>query len=189
MLPADGRHRRSHRSRERILEAIARAISDPDVVLTPEHIAARAGVSISTIFRHFGDMNGLAAAMRERVAAQAMSYLAAGPFRGDLRARVRELVRRRSAVYELVGPLQRAALRRSDERKMHELMKKRLHAQMIEALGPELARAADTEALIDTLLSLGAWMHMRVERGLDAAAAGAQIERGIVALLDTATRG
>jgi AcrR family transcriptional regulator len=190
--PADGRHRRSHRSRERILEAVARAISDPNIVLTPENVAARAGVSISTIFRHFGDMDGLSAAMRERVAAQAMPHMAAGPFAGDVRARVRELVRRRAAVYEIVGPLQRAALRQPrrprGEQAMHEAFKSALHAQMTEAVGQEVAAAPDAEAIVDTLLSLGAWMHLRVERRLDAAAAAAQVERGVLALLDRSPR-
>lgn len=184
----DGRHRRSQRSRERILEGVARAISDPDIVLTPENVAARAGVSISTIFRHFGDMEGLATAMRERVAGQAMPHLAAGPFTGDTRARVRELVRRRAAVYEIVGPLQRTAVRQPrrprGEREMHEAFKAALGAQLTEALGPELADNTDAEALVDTLLSLGAWMHVRVERGLDADATAARIERGVLALLD-----
>jgi AcrR family transcriptional regulator len=191
-LVADGRRRRAERSRERILEAVARALSDPDIVFTPENIAARAGVSISTIFRRFGDMDGLASAMRERIAARVMEHLAAGPFTGDVRSRVGELVRRRAAVYEIVGPLQRATLRQPRRRRgtqeLHDHFKSVLRAQTTEALRTELARVPDLDGPVDTLLSLGAWLHMRVEQGLGADAAAAQVERGVLALLDASSR-
>jgi AcrR family transcriptional regulator len=109
----DGRRLRSERSRARILDAVAEALADPDVDLTPAGIAARAGVSVSTIARHFGDREGLVAAMRDRIQTLLLPILSEGPFEGELRARIRELLRRRTAMFEIVAPLYRSRWLRS----------------------------------------------------------------------------
>ncbi len=187
----DGRHRRSQRSRERILDAVARAITDPDTVLTPERIAARAGVSISTISRHFGDMEGLATAMRERVAGKAIPYFMAGPFVGDTQTRLRELLRRRAAIFEIVGPFQRASLRqpwhsRGDQERRTRFATA-LRAQMTAALEPELRDDAEAAQIVGALLSLGTWAHLRLEQGLGVDAAAALVERAVLAQLEART--
>ena len=55
----DGRRLRSQRSRQRILDALTEALSKPGADASPERVAAEAGVSISTLFRHFKDVEGL----------------------------------------------------------------------------------------------------------------------------------
>ena len=77
---ADGRRLRAERNRERILDAVAEALADPDVPITPTGIAARAGVSLSTIVRHFRNRNGLVAALRERTRAQVTPIFRAEDF-------------------------------------------------------------------------------------------------------------
>ena len=104
----DGRRRRRQQSREAILRALAEAISEPDFEASPEQLAARSGYSISTIFRHFGSRDGLSAAIQDLVRSRVDQHLAAGPFEGDVRARVAELVRRVSAVFETAMPFLRA---------------------------------------------------------------------------------
>ena len=61
----DGRKRRRQQSREAILRAMAEAVVEPDFQPSPEWLAARSGYSISTIFRHFGGRDGLAAAIQD----------------------------------------------------------------------------------------------------------------------------
>ena len=183
----DGRRQRSERSRERILDAVEHALSDPGTVLTPEGIATRAGVSLSSIFRHFGQIEGLATAIRERIAGKVLPYFMAGPFEGNTRTRVRELLRRRSAIYEIVSPLQHAALRQPRQppgaRETQEHFNGALLAQIKVALASELRNDSDATHIVEALLSLGAWTHLRVGRGLGVEAAAALLERAVLTQL------
>lgn len=182
----DGRRRRSQRTREKMLDALAAAISQQNADLTPESIAARAGVSLSTLFRHFGDVAGLARAMRERVAVRVLPLLSAEGFEGDTRARVAELTRRRAELFEAIAPLRRVSLPREPGR---EPMQKRfltaMQNQLRAAVGPELSgrNATIREDAIDAMLSVGAWSHLREVRGLDPKAAHARLEHATLQLL------
>lgn len=183
----DGRRLRSERSRARILDAVAEALADPEVDLTPAGIAARAGVSVSTIARHFGDREGLADAVRNRIQAQLLPLLSAGPFEGDLRTRVRELLRRRTAIFELVAPLYLSALRQarppSRARREHAKLEEMLREQLSRALGPELALQEDREPLLAALLSFPSWNHLRGVQDIDATRATDLLERAVLDLL------
>ncbi len=184
----DGRRRRAERSREKILDALERALGDPALPITPERISAEAGVSLSTLARHFGDLAGVTAAMRERAQARVMPHLAAGPFTGTTRVRVRELLRRRTAIFEVVGPLQRAALRQPtpdrDVWAEHLEMAEVLGAQVRTALEPELA-GADEELLLalDAALSVSAWLHLYDVRGLSPRRIAEVLEEAVLRLL------
>lgn len=169
----DGRRRRSVRSRERIIESVIQALREADFEGSGEQIATRAGVSISTLFRRFGDLENLAAAVRERVAAMIQPFLDAGPFTGSLDDRVRELVRRRTALFETLAPFQRQALREPlhtrGARETQERLETLLLGQLREALGPELATPGgeDVEALLRVVLGFAAWDHLRRIQRLD----------------------
>ena len=105
---ADGRFRRSVRSRERILDALRELVSEGNLRPTGQQVAARASVSLRTVFRHFDDMEGLYREMHERLE-QEMRPLAAGPLvEGKLDQRVRALVRRRATVFERAAPFLRS---------------------------------------------------------------------------------
>jgi AcrR family transcriptional regulator len=189
VVASDGRHRRSERSRERILEALAKAFQDPDFELSPEHVASSAGVSVSTLFRHFGDIRGLNAAMRERVNEEVLPHFAAGPFEGSRLQRVRELLRRRVAIFEFLAPFRRIATRQAKPsvraREESQQLAQALRAQMADALRPELARAGgdDDAEILAALLSFDAWNHMRLTQGLGSDATQSLLERAVITLL------
>ena len=182
-IQIDGRRQRSERSRERILAALRAALEAPDVDLSPAAVAARAGVSQSTVFRHFGDLDGLADAMRAQVVVE-IAPLLAGGFEGDRAARVRELVRRRAAIFAIVGPLERASLRPAppghaeDDRRIARA----LRLQAADALGTDVDPV--TAEAIGAFLSLGAWRHLREVRGLDEERVLEILEAGVLGLLD-----
>lgn len=183
----DGRRRRHQQSRARILHALAEALSEPDIDVTPEQIAARSGYSISTIFRHFGGQQELAAAMQELVGSKVREHLAAGPFEGDLDARVRALVRRLAAVSETVAPFLRIT-ERARPRTQSETGRRRLDAvvrsQIAAALPQELAALPDdTIDILATLLSVAAWSHIRSTQGHTADRATAMLESAVLRLL------
>jgi AcrR family transcriptional regulator len=185
----DGRHQRAARNRERIIDAVAEALADPNVPLTPAGVATRAGVSISTIVRHFRNREGLVAALRERIGGQVLPLLTAGPIVGPLEDRVGELVRRRSAIFELVAPAYRAAPRapgvtdgaeaREDQRRLEQV----LGAQLRQALAAEVEGDAELEALLSALLSFPSWDQLRTAQGLAAEHTRKLLERGTFALL------
>ena len=185
---SDGRRRRSQRSRERILHALAEALSEPDIELTPEQIATRSGYSISTIFRHFGDVEGLSRAMRGLVLARVHTILGTGPFAGSLPERVKELVRRCGAVFETVGPFVRAMSRNryavEEEGPRAQQIDRVIRGQIVAALADELeSRRDSTEEILAAVLSAGTWGHMRNAQGLSPKRATKLLEAAVLRLL------
>lgn len=182
----DGRRLRAERSRERILDAVAEALADPEVSITPTAIAARAGVSLSTIVRHFRNRDGLVSALRDRIRDQVMPIVAAGPFEGDLPTRIDELVRRRMAIFALVAPAYHAAPRDKDAqswRERRDLLEQVLLAQLRDALASELTQDSDQEALLVAQLSFATWNQLRNTQGIAAEKVHELLKRGTIALL------
>lgn len=173
LIELDGRHRRSQRSRERMLDALEKAIREGAGELSAETVAARAGVSLSTLFRHFGDVAGLHAAMRQRVSARVLPIIAAGPFEGPQGARVHELLRRRGEIFETLAPFRRQALLDPKPsltaRQVEQAFEAVLRTQMSEALQPELDAPGSEDLLevLAVLLSFESWDRLRRIQNLD----------------------
>lgn len=185
---SDGRKRRRQESSRRIVEALAAVIAEADGEVTPEQIAARSGYSVSTIFRHFGGRDGLIAAMRELLQSRVREHVDAGPFEGDVHARVRELVRRLAAAFETATPFLRFVA--SDRRRTHLGPPGRLRLDAIVRDQTRLALAgeleplpADTVEILAAVLSVDAWSHMRTIQGHSAERAAALMEVALVRLL------
>ena len=183
----DGRKRRRQQSREAILRAMAEAVVEPDFQPSPEWLAARSGYSISTIFRHFGGRDGLAAAIQDLVRQRVDELLAPVPYEGDLDARVSELVRRAAAVFETATPFLRAVepdRQRIIGDRARRILDIRIRCQIEEALALELAgQPAETIDLLAAILSVGTWGHMRGAQGHDSDRAAALMEAAVVRLL------
>jgi len=190
---ADGRHQRSERSRERVLDAIYEAFRDSDVEVTAEQVAARARVSLSTIRRHFGDLLSLGEAMRERMLGRVLPLLRAPAPRGSRKQRVRALVARRREVFELVMPGLRATSLREPgalarARADRQQLESALRAQLLVTFPEELAGASGAvrAELLSTVLSLASWEHLRSVRDVDPERCVALLESAAHALLGAA---
>ena len=185
----DGRRRRAQRSRERLLDAIEAALREADV-FKPESIASRAGVSLSTLFRQFKDLDGLDAAMRERVTARIAPRLADLAFAGDTADRVRQLVERRTAAFAELAPFQRVVRRQPTQTEAERVAQARLadalRVQLDAALGAALSAPdrAGTRALVEALLSFEAWENLTFAQRLEPGRASGLLVRGVLALLD-----
>ncbi len=189
---SDGRRIRTQRSRERILNAVAEALRDPDMEITIPEIAARSGVSASTIFRHFKDRDGLTEAMTERMAARVMKYLDQGPIEAEkLEDRIVTLVRRRVALFEEIGPLLRAGANPVGRRAHHRSERKQLEGVLAneshQALQPALKALSNAESkavleAVGILLSADSWAHLRTVRGHGVRASEAILTRALQAL-------
>jgi AcrR family transcriptional regulator len=167
---ADGRRRRAADSRARIVQAMLEMVHAGDISPAAEEVAARAEVGLRTVFRHFRDRESLYREMAAVIEAELQSILDE-PLRGrDWRARVREMLARRAAVYETIAPFKRAA----DVHRHGSAFLAASHARLVSSsreilrreLPAEVARDRNGFEAIDLLLSYEAWSRVRREQGL-----------------------
>lgn len=171
----DGRTARSARTREAVVTAVLELVRAGDPRPTAKEIAARAGISLRSVYVHFDDLDDLFAAAGARQAEQVAHLLY--PIDADLAlsARIDEVVRQRAAIWEALAPVRRAALvwasssstlregaRRSTRRAVRDLA--RVFAVELEHHDPD-RRAVVLEAM-HVASSAGAWEVLRSDRDL-----------------------
>ena len=182
----DGRRRRSQDSRARIVGALLALTRAGELAPGAEQVAARAGVGLRTVFRHFADMESLYREITEVIEAE-LRAVAARPFASRTwRERVVELAARRSEAFEVIGPFRRA----SDLRRHASPVLQDDHARLTATLRDILVREAPADAIdgpaleaLDLLLSYEAWSRLRREQRLDPEAARLVLERAVRALI------
>jgi AcrR family transcriptional regulator len=182
----DGRKLRSLASRERIIEALI-ALIDEDVDLpSAENIAARAGVGLRSLFRHFGDMDSLYAAVMERIGRRYL-YMMEPYHNTGWPDQVRESLARRMTLfqgglgYRRAADLYRSGLNpvRIGRRTFDQMMRARLESVVPEALRNETLWFEQ----LDQWLSLDCYANLRDRRGMDHADAAAVITVAVEALV------
>jgi TetR/AcrR family transcriptional regulator of autoinduction and epiphytic fitness len=112
--PIDGRRARRERSRAAIIDAVFGLVSDGKVPPTVDDVAARAGVSVSSVFRNFDGLDDLQRQAFD-VFAQRFAHLLepAAPAGTDRGARIAAHVRVRLDLFETAGPMMRVARQRA----------------------------------------------------------------------------
>lgn len=184
---ADGRARRSERSREAIVGALFDLIGDGALQPTAQQVADRAGVGIRSVFRHFSEMETLYRAMDARLEREAIQLLTVPPTRGTLAERVRALVRQRMALFERIAPYKRSAnlLRwRSPFLQERHLRLRRVLRDDLRSRLPELRRGpAERLDAADLVTSFESWDGLRHDRRLSAKRAAAVVERLVLGLV------
>lgn len=168
----DGRRERSAESRRRILGAGRRLIAAGTATPTAEQIAAEAGVSLRTVFRHFEEMDRLAAEIVEAVLDDLRLEMDSPVAAADDRGRLDELVQRRSASFERLMPFAPAIAAHRVRSERVEMRYREAMAEWSRQLaeeGPEVVRAVPERlAALDVVLSPEAWVRLRSLRGLSA---------------------
>ncbi len=185
----DGRRRRSERSRETIVQSMLELVGEKVLEPTAQQIAERAGVDITTVFRHFSDMESLYRARGDRLREVLWPLaFAAQPNLGfSLEQRIGALVARRAVFYERASPYQHAGRtqrRRSPVlREQQRLMVRELRVDLLRWL-PELNDASpDFIEFVDLATSFEAWDRLRSEQRMGRARAQSAIEAAVAALL------
>ena len=155
-------------------------------------IAARAGVSLRSVFQHFADRESLYAAVYERQFARVAPLIGVIDAAAPLAARAAGLAAQRARVFTFIAPVRRAALRlaatspaiatrlaafRAAQRR--EVVQ--LFAAELRRLppGPRRRRAAMAAALC----GFSTWEVLRSHQGLGAAAAARATAEALVNLL------
>jgi AcrR family transcriptional regulator len=162
-----------------------------------EAIAARAGVSLRTLFRHVEDLDELFAAAVDAQARHLRHLHAMAPPAGPPDVRVRAVVQHRARLFEEIGPVRRAAVRAAPFHRSVaaglERSARELRHQVEAAFGPELraagaaGRRGALAAALDAATSWRAWEALRTDQGLpvhDAEAAMALMVTALVGCHD-----
>jgi AcrR family transcriptional regulator len=190
--PADRRLARSAATRTAVVDALLRLLEEGDLRPTAPRIAARAGVSLRSVFQHFADIEALFAAaadrQTERLRRLGRRLDGDGPFESRLNA----FVAQRQRLLETLAPVRRAALLMEP---FSAAIRTRLararalgRAELRRVFAPELAalsageRAAAVEAMA-ALSSFSGWEALRVHQGLSVSRAARVLARALHALL------
>jgi AcrR family transcriptional regulator len=107
--PADGRAARSHRTRRAILDAMRALHAEGDLRPTVPRIAARAGVSLRTVWQQFADREALLLEAVKRDREIQRSLVERIDPNQPLAARVDAFIAQRARVLEAMTPTWRAA--------------------------------------------------------------------------------
>jgi AcrR family transcriptional regulator len=173
------------RTRERIMDAVI-ALSEErlSVEIVLADVAARAGVTVQTVLRHFGSRQGLFERAQARQAEQVRAERAAPV--GDAASAVRTIV----AFYDRMGEwsLRLQAQEHSDALSRQTVaLGRRVHREWVEEVfAPQLLGRRDRNELVDLLVvatDVLTWKILRRDGGMGRQATGRRMLRLVQALL------
>ncbi len=175
MSKTDGRRQRAARNREAVVAALLEIIKEQDGGPIPgaAEVAARAGVSERTVFRHFADLESLFLAGAAHQRPVVVPFLLARPEDKELGKRIAALARLRAKLWEEVGPVRRVAMRGiaidpSLGRTLTEI-NKMSREQLSEVFAPEFGRAGRDKSLLldelDVVAGFSTWETLRRQLG------------------------
>ena len=168
--PADGRAARSHRTRRAILDAMRALHAEGDLRPTVPRIAARAGVSLRTVWQQFADREALLIEAVRRDREIQRSLLTRIDPDQPLAARVEAFVAQRARVLEEMTPTWRAA--RVHQPFSDQLTRDRSRrnaaskAEVEQVFAQELSQlpGQQRERLVDALHAISLWSYWETLR-------------------------
>lgn len=152
-------------------------------------MAAQAGVSVRSVFRHMADRDSLAQALVELHVARTGDLFEFVPPSGTRSQRIGALIAHRRELYEVITPVRRAVRVYgpfgSVLRERVEHVNGLLRLQLLELFDPELdsvdgRRRPTVEAALEAATSWSTWEQLRLDQGLDPDAT----EAAMIALVD-----
>ncbi|HET6775713.1 MAG TPA: TetR/AcrR family transcriptional regulator [Acidimicrobiales bacterium] len=197
-VPTDGRAARAARTRDAIVEATVALVEQGDLRPTAPRIAAKAGVSVRSVFQHFDDLSSLYTAVVHRVVERLATLLVPIDVGHGLDERLAAFARHRSALLEAVTPFRRAAAVHGpfapEIRGATAKGTAFLRHEVEVAFAPEIARVDETDRreLVDALAAAASWPvweSLRTEAANSPAQARAVLVRMLRSLLAGAAGG
>ena len=188
----DGRRLRRERNQDAVVDAILGLLREGTLRPSTREIAARAGVSLRSLFRHFDDLDALFAAAVQRQLDEVGAAFEFVVEPGPLHRRIRALVGHRAELYETIAPVRRAATLqapfREPVRDGLEWSHRTLRHQLVHAFDPELATrsAKDRRILLEALdnaTGWSSWETLRTTQSLTVPEAEAVMTATLTALL------
>jgi AcrR family transcriptional regulator len=177
-LVADGRRRRSERTRLSIIEAYLELLRRNSVMPTAAQLADQAGCSVRSIFERFSDLNALSLATADYVIAKGQAEAVPRDVDGTRSIRIRSHVETRALACEKWLPLWRIiAGLDQPELRMRVQFARLANVERIKLMYRfELSLLAEPDELLialATLISFESWDQMRHSFGLSTEAAQA----------------
>jgi AcrR family transcriptional regulator len=176
-VTTDGRRARRERNRAAVIDAVFELIVDGRVPPAVEAIAARAGVSVSSVFRYFDSLDDLLEQTVARYFERFADLFAVRPVPdGDLDDRITVLVSARLDLYEAIGPIARIArLRATEQPRLATVLadtRRTFEGQVRAHFEPDLTGRSRTEAddrvaLVDCLTAFESWDLLTGTHGRD----------------------
>ena len=182
--PADGRAARKAATNERILSATRELIIDGVLEPTAREIAAEAGITTRTLFRHFADMDALYVTLIEDARTKAAAVMDE-PFDVDgvltWQEQLQRVIDRRVRIFESLLPLYvssiwsryRSVVDDPGSRKGVLRRRKRL----LDILPGHIAAGVSLFEALDGVLGIEYWISLRRDQRLSVTAA-----RGVLAM-------
>jgi AcrR family transcriptional regulator len=187
-VAADGRVQRGERNRAAIVEALLACYDEGELRPSVTQVAERAGVSARSVHNHFADVEELRAEVADRQWERHAHLAEPPPADLPLGARIEELVARRSALYEAITPVRRAAMLSVHEsptiaRRLARLGRM-MRAQLSSLFARELVRApGETLDALDACTSWDLWERLRTQQRCSVASARRVVALSLHALL------
>lgn len=190
--PADRRLARSAATRTAVVDALLSLLGEGDLRPPAPRIAARAGVSLRSVFQHFADLEALFAAAADRQTARIRRLGRRLTADGPLDGRVAALVAQRARILEAIAPVRRAALLMepfSADIASRLVQSRALgRAELVRVFAPELAawrgaERADVLAALAAASSFSAWEALRAHERLSVDRAQRGMARTLRAVL------
>jgi AcrR family transcriptional regulator len=189
----DGRTARSARTRAAVVTAVLELVREGDPRPTAREIAARAGISLRSVYVHFDDLDDLFAAAGARQSEEIAHLLYAVDASLPPPERIDEVVRQRALLWEALAPVRRAALvwasSSSSLRERNEQVTNRAIRDLARVFATEL-RCCDPDhqpvvlEAMNVACSSGAWEVLRTERGLSVDDATGVVAATLTALVE-----
>lgn len=185
--PIDGRRKRSHSSRAKIVKALLDLVEGGTISPSAAEVAEAAGVGLRSVFRHFDDMESLYREMSDGIEAKVLPMMLKPLEASEWKGRIRELAERRVSVFEAILPFRiSASIKRHQSEFLMQSYKRmlRVERQGVEALLPEavLSDPAQTNAVLAPL-SFQTWRLLRHDQELPIATARTVVLRLVEAVL------
>jgi TetR/AcrR family transcriptional regulator of autoinduction and epiphytic fitness len=182
---ADGRSARKNATRDAIADALLDLLEEGQLRPTAKEIAARAGISVRSVYVHFDDLEKLFCTAAWRQLERIGPLLTPTPDDGDLQTRASAFVAHRAELFAHFGAVRRAAeLQAPFSPTLQRIISithvhsrseiERLFAKELAALEPN--NRERVIAVIDTLTSGGMWDGLHTHHNLS----GAETERALV---------
>jgi TetR/AcrR family transcriptional regulator, regulator of autoinduction and epiphytic fitness len=180
----DGRVRRGERNREAIADAVLALLQEGELQPAARDIAARAGVSVRSVFQHFDDLETLYAVVVDKQfrRVQQLASIEGIDTGASFEERVRVFVGRRCEFYEQVSTVRRAAVagaRASTTLKQALAMVAAQHARDVAVVFATELRGAtgnDRRAALVLATSWEAWERLRQAQRCSAGTAQRVVE-------------
>jgi AcrR family transcriptional regulator len=194
----DGRAARAARTRDAVVDAFLELLDEGDAQPTAQRIAARADVSVRSVYVRFEDLDEVMVSAARRQWERVLEITEPLPTTGPLPTRLEAFVAQRCRVLELIAPVRRAAeAQESQSAALRALLawaRRTGRDEIAGVFAPELARlprAARGRLLdaLDVAAGTTTWEALRRHHGRSRNAARGVVAEMLRALLDRAPTG